>query len=116
MKAIATVGEIAPGKTKKFLLDCAGTEVEGFVLNAGGETHAWVNRCRHVPMSLDWVENQFFTAEGDFIQCATHGALYRPETGECVAGPPCGKSLHRIPLKIDAGTIYADCPASLPDD
>ena len=34
MKAIATVGEIAPGKTKKFLLDCAGTEVEGFVLNA----------------------------------------------------------------------------------
>ena len=98
MKAIATVGEIAPGKTKKFLLDCAGTEVEGFVLNAGGEHHAWVNRCRHVPMSLDWVENQFFTAEGDFIQCATHGALYRPETGECVAGPPCGKSLHRIPL------------------
>ena len=116
MKAIATVGEIAPGKTKKFLLDYAGTEVEGFVLNAGGEHHAWVNRCRHVPMSLDWVENQFFTAEGDFIQCATHGALYRPETGECVAGPPCGKSLHRIPLKIDAGTIYADCPASLPDD
>jgi nitrite reductase/ring-hydroxylating ferredoxin subunit len=116
VKAIATVGEIAPGRTKKFLLDCAGSELEGFVLNVGGEHHAYLNRCRHVPMSLDWVENQFFTADGDYIQCATHGALYRPETGECVGGPPCGKSLHRIPLTIDGGTIYAACPPNLPDD
>ena len=116
MKAIATVGEIAPGRTKKFLLDCPMGELEGFILNVGGEHHAFLNRCRHVPMSLDWVENQFFTAEGDYIQCATHGALYRPETGECMGGPPCGKSLHRIPLTIDAGTIYAACPAHLPDD
>jgi nitrite reductase/ring-hydroxylating ferredoxin subunit len=67
-------------------------------------------------MSLDWVENQFFTADGDLLQCATHGALYRPESGECVAGPPCGKSLHRIPLTIDGDTIYAECPVDLPDD
>lgn len=116
MKAIARVGEIAPGQTKKFLLECGGSELEGFVLNSGGALHAWVNRCRHVPMSLDWVENQFFTADGCYIQCATHGAYYRPDTGECVAGPPCGKTLHRIPLTIDADTIWADCPADLPDD
>ena len=116
MKAIARVGEIAPGRTKKFLLDCAVGEIEGFVLNFAGEHHAWVNRCRHVPMSLDWVENQFFTADGDYIQCATHGGLYRPETGECIAGPPCGKSLHRIPLKIDGDTIYAECPSKIGDD
>ena len=116
MKAVARVGEIAPGRTKKFLLDCAAGELEGFVLNVAGEHHAWVNRCRHVPMSLDWVENQFFTADGDYIQCATHGGLYRPGTGECIAGPPCGKSLHRIPLRIDGDTIYAECPVNLPDD
>jgi nitrite reductase/ring-hydroxylating ferredoxin subunit len=116
VKAIARVGEIAPGRTKKFLLDCAAGEIEGFVLNFAGEHHAWVNRCRHVPMSLDWVENQFFTADGDYVQCATHGGLYRPETGECIAGPPCGKSLHRIPLRIDGDTIYAECPPNLPDD
>ena len=116
MKAIATVGEIAAGQTKKFLLDCESGELEGFLLNVAGELHAWVNRCRHVPMSLDWVENQFFTADGCFIQCATHGAYYRPDSGECIAGPPCGRSLHRIPLTIDAGTIYASCPAHLPDD
>jgi nitrite reductase/ring-hydroxylating ferredoxin subunit len=114
--AIARVDELRPGETKKFLLDCDGREIEGFLLNWGGTHHAYVNRCRHVPMSLDWVENQFFTADGRFVQCATHGAYYLPETGECVAGPPCGRSLVRVPVRIDGATIVADCPGPLPED
>ena len=113
---IARLGELGPGQTKKFLLRCEGREIEGFLLNAAGEHHAYVNRCRHVPMSLDWVENRFFTADGRFVQCATHGAYYRPETGECVAGPPCGRTLIRVPLRIEGTTIVADCPSNLPDD
>ena len=113
---VARVGELQPGETRKFLLTCAGDEIEAFLLNYGGELHAYVNRCRHVPMSLDWVENQFFTADGRFVQCATHGAYYRPESGECVAGPPCGRSLIRVPLRIEDGAIVADCPEHLPDD
>jgi len=114
--AIARVGEVRPGETKKFLLQCDGREVEGFLLNYAGEHHAYVNRCRHVPMSLDWVENQFFTEDLRFVQCATHGAYYEPDTGECVAGPPCGKALHRIPVRIEGDAIVAECPAGLPDD
>ena len=114
--AIARVGELRPGETKKFLLRRCDEEIEGFVLNYSGELHAYVNRCRHVPMSLDWVENQFFTEDGRFVQCATHGAYYRPETGECIAGPPCGRSLFRIPLRVEGDAIVADCPGPLPDD
>jgi nitrite reductase/ring-hydroxylating ferredoxin subunit len=115
-RKIADTGELRPGETRKFLLECDGQEIEGFLLNYAGEHHAYVNRCRHVPMSLDWVENQFFTDDGRFVQCATHGAYYRPETGECVAGPPCGKTLVRVPLRIEGTTILADCPLNLPDD
>jgi nitrite reductase/ring-hydroxylating ferredoxin subunit len=115
VKAVARTDELAPGQTKKFLLDCHGEE-EAFLLNYGGELHAYVNRCRHVPMSLDWVENQFFTEDGRFVQCATHGAYYRPETGECVAGPPCGRTLHRIPLRLKGPTVLAGCPHPLPED
>ncbi len=113
---IARVGELRPGQTKKFVLACDGREIEGFVLNFAGTHHAWVNRCRHVPMSLDWVENQFFTEDGQFVQCSTHGAYYVPDTGECIAGPPCGRFLVRIPLRIEADTITAECPGPLPDD
>ena len=113
---IARTHELLPGRTKKFLVDCDGREIEGFVLNAGGAFHAYVNRCRHVPMGLDWVEKQFFTEDAQFIQCATHGAYYLPETGECVAGPPCGKSLVRVPIRIDGDLILGECPQPLPDD
>jgi nitrite reductase/ring-hydroxylating ferredoxin subunit len=114
--AIARHDELAPGTTKKFLLQRDGQELEGFLVNAGGVLHAWVNRCRHVPMSLDWVDNQFFTADGRFLQCATHGAYYLPDTGECVAGPPCGKALHRVPITVADGVVVAEWPDGLPDD
>jgi nitrite reductase/ring-hydroxylating ferredoxin subunit len=108
--AIASADEVGPGRSKKFLVRAGGQEVEAFLLNVGGAFHAYVNRCRHVPMGLDWVENQFFTEDGQYVQCATHGAYYVPETGECIAGPPCGKALQRVPLRIEDGEIFADDP------
>jgi nitrite reductase/ring-hydroxylating ferredoxin subunit len=62
-------------------------------------------------MTLDWVENQFFTEDGRFLICATHGALYEPDTGLCVDGPPCGQMLLRVPLRCEAGRVLATCPA-----
>lgn len=113
--AIARTDELRPGESKKFLLDYEGREVEAFLVNVGGAFHAYVNRCRHVPMGLDWVENQFFTEDRQFLQCATHGAYYVPETGECVAGPPCGKALTRVPLRLADGMIFGSCPDAIPD-
>ena len=112
---VADAGEIAPGTSRKFVFTADGFDTEGFVVNVDGALHAYVNRCRHVPMGLDWLENQFFTEDGQYVQCATHGAYYVPETGECIAGPPCGKSLTRVPLRIEDGTIFADDPGPLPD-
>lgn len=112
--AIARVGEVDPGCSRKFVFTAGGQEVEAFVVNWNGALYAWVNRCRHVPMGLDWVENQFFTEDGCYLQCATHGAWYLPDTGECVAGPPCGKSLAPIPLEIADGTVWAHCPEAVP--
>jgi nitrite reductase/ring-hydroxylating ferredoxin subunit len=104
---VARTGEVTPGHTKKFLLLIDGREEECFLVNFGGTLRAYVNRCCHVPMSLDWVENQFFTEDRQFIQCATHGACYVPETGECVSGPPCGKFLTPVALSIEGDQIIA---------
>ncbi len=114
---IARRDELAPGETKKFFLDCDGFTIECFVINHAGALHAWVNRCRHVPMTMDWIENQFLTDDGQYIQCATHGACYEPATGECVGGPPLGKVLIRVPLEIVGDEVRATCPPdAIPDD
>lgn len=107
---MARVGEIAPGQTKKFFLHCDGHEIEAFVINHRGALHAWVNRCCHVPMTMDWIENRFLTEDGAYIQCATHGACYEPGTGQCVAGPPIGQCLTRVPLAVRGDTVLANCP------
>lgn len=109
--AVARVGELRPGQTKKFFLRWDGREEECFAVNYEGELYAYINRCCHVPMTMDWVENQFMSEDKRFIQCATHGACYEPDTGECVSGPPFGKYLTRVPLTVRGDEIVASLPA-----
>jgi len=109
---VARAEEIAPGQSRKFMLPIEGVEEECFVINFGGEFHAYVNRCRHIPIPMDWVDNHFFAEGGRYLMCQTHGALYQPVTGECLAGPAgaCGKFLYRVPLDVERGLIYARPP------
>jgi len=108
---VARVDELAPGQTKKFMLMVDGREEECFVVNHNGELYAYVNRCCHVPMTMDWVDNQFMTEDKQFIQCATHGACYLPDTGECVSGPPFGEFLIRVSIAVEGDEIRAFLPA-----
>jgi nitrite reductase/ring-hydroxylating ferredoxin subunit len=107
---IAYVDELPKGSSKKFTLTRNGQRVEGFVVNFRGSFYAYVNRCCHIPMPMDWFENQFLSEDGRFIVCATHGATYEPATGECVAGPCPGELLERLPLRVLGGTIFVACP------
>jgi len=107
---VAHIRELPQGSSKKFLLTCNGQRVEGFVINYRGSFYAYVNRCCHIPMPMDWFENQFLSEDGRFIICATHGATYDPATGECVAGPCPGEYLERLLLRVVEGTIFIVCP------
>ena len=107
---VGCTDDLAPGQSRKFFLPCAGGELEAFVVNHRGALHAYLNRCCHIPMTMDWVENQFFSDDGAHIQCATHGALYEPDSGECVAGPPLGQCLTTVPIVVRDGIILARCP------
>ncbi|MFP6798982.1 MAG: Rieske (2Fe-2S) protein, partial [Pseudomonas sp.] len=42
------------------------------------------------------------------IQCATHGALFLIESGECVAGPCAGQSLQELAIREDDQGIWID--------
>lgn len=109
---VAHCSELQPGQTKKFLLHWQGHEEECFLVNHGGTLYAYLNRCRHVPMTMDWIENQLLTEDGQYIQCATHGACYLPDTGECVSGPPSGQFLIRVPLTIRGDEVVVRAPAA----
>lgn len=44
--------------------------------------------------------------------CAAHGALFRPETGECIGGPCKGKSLTAFQARIVDHTVVVMLPKS----
>ncbi|CAA0091493.1 Uncharacterised protein [Zhongshania aliphaticivorans] len=76
-----------------------------FVVRQRGEVVVYRNRCPHLGIELNWQEDQFLDYDNSLIQCATHGALFIIESGECVAGPCNGKSLEKIPCKLQDGWV-----------
>jgi nitrite reductase/ring-hydroxylating ferredoxin subunit len=104
-----TVDELPPGHTATFRLSCGGRTVSGFALNHEGRVYAYVNRCPHVGTSLDLWPNDFLAEDGRTIVCATHGALFEPDSGFCTAGPCAGDRLTPLPVRLDDGAVVVAC-------
>ncbi|NYH13309.1 Rieske (2Fe-2S) protein [Paraburkholderia bryophila] len=73
-----------------------GGDVVVFFVRYDGRAYGYLNRCAHVPMELDWAEGQFFESSGLYLMCATHGAIYAPDTGKCMGGPCRGGRLRAV--------------------
>jgi nitrite reductase/ring-hydroxylating ferredoxin subunit len=83
----------------------AGQTCRAFAIRWQGRVHAYLNRCTHVAMEMDWQPNQFFDDTGRWLLCSTHGAAYQPDTGAC-AGGPCRGALVRIALTEKDGVVH----------
>ncbi len=83
----------------------AGQTCRAFAVRFEGEPRAYLNRCTHVAMELDWQPNRIFDEAGQWLLCASHGAAYRPDTGEC-AGGPCQGALVKIEVLETGGLVY----------
>ncbi len=84
------------GRGIRFPLTAGGEAGTGFVVRHNGQVYAYLNRCAHIPIELDWNEGDFFESSGLYLMCSTHGALYVPNTGYCVGGPCRGGRLRII--------------------
>ena len=93
------------GEAVPFDIQYAGQTMRAFAIRFEGMAHAYLNRCAHVAMEMDWQPNRFFDDSGRWLLCATHGAAYQPDTGEC-AGGPCTGGLVKIVLIERDGVVY----------
>lgn len=88
-----------------------GFEIDGDSLLAvrrAGRVYVYRNRCPHRGVKLEWQPNRFLDASASLIECATHGALFLIENGECIAGPCAGESLSAIDCGEDAHGIWVN--------
>lgn len=94
------------GRGVRFEIDRYGVPQPAFAVRFRGRVYAYVNRCAHVPVELDWQPGEFFDDSGLYLICATHGAMYAPESGRCLGGRCNGKGLEVVTVVECGGQIF----------
>jgi nitrite reductase/ring-hydroxylating ferredoxin subunit len=98
--AAADLAELGPGVRFEI-----GTDA-GFVIRYRGRVFAYLNRCGHLPVEMDWQPGEFYDLSRLYLICSTHGALYDPATGACISGRCEGRGLIRLPVEERDGGIF----------
>jgi len=93
------------GDGVRFEIERAGERMSAFAIRFAGEAHAYLNRCAHVGVELDWEPGKFFDSEGLLLICSSHGALYDPATGACLGGPCRGGGLEKLAVDERDGEV-----------
>lgn len=99
-----------PGSKGFEVAQDASRPLQLFVVRKGEVLAAYRNSCPHTGAPLEWMPDQFLDLDGSFIQCAIHGALFRPEDGYCLRGPCAGRSLERLELELVQGRVQLHLP------
>ena len=93
------------GRGVRFALRAPCGAEKGFAIRSCGAVRAYVNRCPHLGTELDWQPGEFFDVAGLYLVCSTHGAIFEPSTGFCVAGPCRGASLEPLQVRERNGEV-----------
>jgi len=102
------------GSGMRFLVEHNGHLNPAFAVRHAGLAIAFLNRCAHKLVELDWQEGEFFDADQRYLVCATHGALYDPASGVCVGGPCRGATLTPVPVHEMGGAVrLPEIPATV---
>jgi nitrite reductase/ring-hydroxylating ferredoxin subunit len=102
---LCRLGDLEDPGSRGFAVAASGGMVDILVVRQGGRVYGYLNSCPHTGAPLDWVPGQFLDLQREYIQCATHAALFRIPDGVCVAGPCAGDQLMPVPLAVEDGQV-----------
>ncbi|MFE8071371.1 Rieske 2Fe-2S domain-containing protein [Marinobacteraceae bacterium S3BR75-40.1] len=100
--ALMASAELAEGQSR----ECQLEDTALFLVRHRGVVHAYRNRCPHLGIELNWAPNRFLDLDKRFIQCSTHGALFKIQDGHCIAGPCQGEALTALGCREGDGQIW----------
>lgn len=110
-RVLCLVDELDDPGAKGLMIELpdSGKQIEILLVRKAGEIYAYHNRCPHTGIQLEWIPDQFLDLDGHYIQCATHGALFRMQDGYCLRGPCTGDFLTQLNVQqVDGVVVMAD--------
>lgn len=104
------LSKVIGNQTRSYPFVRKGWDVEALVVNSTGEVglRVYINRCPHLPLTLDIGTGSFYTKEGNELLCSNHGARFTPESGLCTWGPCEGHALIPIPFSLSEDSTHLE--------
>lgn len=107
MRLICAAADLREGRRGvRFEVARHGRREPAFVIRFDGRPYAYLNRCAHVPVEMDFLPGEFFDASGIYLICSVHGALYDPQNGRCLSGRCDGNGLIPVSVVERDGAIF----------
>jgi nitrite reductase/ring-hydroxylating ferredoxin subunit len=103
---LCRVDQLEEPGSREFSIGEGEWPLQGFVVRFKGEVRAFVNRCPHMGVPLNYKPDLFFAPRVPMLMCFTHGALFLPLTGECVGGPCVGRKLEALDIEVMDGEVW----------
>jgi len=102
MHFLCCSADLGEGQSRGF--SAAGLELFG--VRRQGRVYLYRNRCPHRGITLNWQPDAFLDPSAQLIACVHHGALFAPESGECITGPCEGDALQALGCREDSQGIW----------
>jgi 3-phenylpropionate/trans-cinnamate dioxygenase ferredoxin component len=99
---IASLGELAPGKMKRFEID--GQRI--LLANVDGRFYATADTCTHEDASLS-----AGSLRGELVRCPLHGSRFNVCTGK-VLEDPAEQDLKTYPVRVEGDSILVALTSS----
>lgn len=110
---VASLDAIEEPGALAFSLGDGDWPFRGFVVRWQGECFAYENVCPHAGHPLNMTPDGFFNIDRSLLMCSSHGAMFEPRTGECIAGPCAGSALRELECRLsEEDDIYVRAPES----
>ena len=107
---VGRLDELEDPGCREFSIGEGDWPFRGFVVRKGEEVFAYQNFCMHAGHPLNWSPNKFLTKDKSAIICASHGATFDIQTGNCIAGPASGRALRQVVAEVREGVVYVTGP------
>jgi nitrite reductase/ring-hydroxylating ferredoxin subunit len=105
MQPLCRLDDLVAGQPRGFRV---GRHSVIVLRTAGGRVCAYLNRCPHLGIPLNWADDDFMDSDGKLLRCATHGALFDPASGQCLLGPCKDEFLWQLDCHINDGQVEVD--------
>lgn len=99
--------ELEPSKWYEFTLQMDQKLVSIMLKKEDSGYLAYENLCPHQGRRLDYIQGEFLLDDDAQIICPAHGAVFAPQSGECMSGPCKGQSLKPVELQIENDEVFA---------